>query len=154
MKEAVIKEVRKTSLWIAFFAGFFIIMYTGVVLLVKSKFIYFKGYVPGADKMILRAIFYGFAAVSVYVFVWLQKKRYSKATLKALTVSIDDLMKHLILSVAFSVSLAEVPLISGFFLFFLGAMYADFFILAAVAVIFVLMGIPGTKFLSERLGDF
>lgn len=154
MKEAIIKELRKTSVWMGFFAGFFVLMYTGVVLLTSSQYIYFKGYLPDTDKTVLRVIFYGLTAVSVYIFIWLRKKRYSKETLNAFAGSIDDLMRHLILSAAFSLSMAEAPLISGFFLFFLGAMYLDFFILTAVAVAFIVKSIPGRKFLSERLGDY
>lgn len=154
MKEAIIKELRKTSVWMVFFAGFFVLMYAGVVLLTNSQFIYFKGYLPDTDKTVLRAIFYGLTAVSAYIFIRLRKKRYSKETLNAFSGSLDDLMRHLVLTVAFSVSLAEAPLISGFFLFFLGAMYLDFFILAAVAVAFIIISVPGVKFLSDRLGDY
>lgn len=154
MKEAIIKELRKTSIWMVFFAGFFVLMYTGVVLLTSTQYIYFKGYLPDTDKTVLRAVFYGFTAVSVYVFVRLRKKRYSKEALNAFSTSIDDLMRHLVLTVAFSMSLAEVPLICGFFLFFLGAMYLDFFILASVAVAFIIRSVPGVKFLSGRLGDY
>jgi len=154
MKEAIIKELRKTSIWMVFFASFFVLMYAGVVLLTNSQYIYFKGYLPDTDKTVLRAIFYGLTAVSVYIFIRLRKKRYSKETLNAFSGSLDDLMRHLVLTVAFSISLAEAPLISGFFLFFLGAMYLDFFILAAVAVAFIIISVPGVKFLSDRLGDY
>jgi len=151
MKEAIINEIRKTSVWMVFFAGFFIVMYTGVVLLTSTQYIYFKGYFKGADKAVLRIIFYGITALSIYAYARLQKKRYSKETLSSFSGSIDDLMRHLVLTVAFSLSLAVVPLVSGFLLFFFGAMYTDYFILAALAVFFVVKGVPGRKFLSGRL---
>ena len=147
----VLREFRKSSLWMGFFAGTFIFMYLGVVLIIKYAFIYFEGFIPGFSKTILRAVIYAVIAASVAFLFHLRKRRYSREALNLHKGDIHELVKHLVNTVIFLIALSEVPLISGFFLFFLGAMYYDFYFMAALTAALLYTSIPTVEFLEKRL---
>lgn len=147
----ILKELRRSSLWMGAFAGSFILMYLGVVLIIKYVFIYFEGFVPDANKMLLRAPFYVVSAAAGAFFFYLKEKRYSPKKLEPLKRDLNELVRHLVNTVIFLIALSEIPLLCGFFLFFLGAMYVDFYVLAALTAALLYLSIPTAGFLESKI---
>lgn len=154
MLRKALDDLRKSCFWMSVFASFFVFMYLGVVLLTKFMFVYFSGFVPDIDPNIFRALFYPLAALSVWAAFFIKKRRDSVERLKAaIAKKPDEVIKYLLITFIISVTLAFSPLICGFFMFFLGAMFIDFYILAAVSLALVFTSIPKPDFLEERIKD-
>lgn len=153
MIRAALEDLRRSCIWMSFFAVSFVFMYLGVVLLTKYRFTYFQGYLLEADPTILRLVFYLLAGASVWAGISLKKKRASRGRLAAALQEPSALLRHLLLTFIFAVALALVPLLSGFFLFFLGAMYIDFYVLAAVSLVLIYLSVPRVEFWEERIKD-
>ncbi|MBZ0219492.1 MAG: hypothetical protein K8I01_03550 [Candidatus Methylomirabilis sp.] len=143
--------LRRSSVMVAVFAASFVFMYAGVVVLLKYLYIYFRGFSPGMSEHLLRGIFYGLSAVAIGASASISRRRYSKEALKARVNEADSLMRHLVLTPVISMLFAEAVLIFGFFLFFLSAMYVDFFLLAAISLSLIIWSIPSIDFLEEAL---
>lgn len=153
MNRETLEDIRKTCIWISLLAASFALMYFGVVLIIKYTYIYFRGFTPAADKLLLRVVFFGISAASVLFMRVFSKKRYSKERLKKSLSDPDDFVRSVIMTAGVAIFIGEVPLICGFFLFFLRAMYFDFYILAVVSVIAVLSNIPSVSFLQEKIKE-
>lgn len=136
---------------VAVFAASFVFMYAGVVVLLKYLYIYFRGFSPDLSEHLLRGIFYGLSAVAIGASAAVSKRRYSSEALRSIVCEPDALVRHLVLTPVISMLLAEAVLIFGFFLFFLSAMYVDFFILASISFALILWSIPSISYLEEVL---
>lgn len=141
--------MRRTSIVMAVFAASFILMYAGVVLLIKFLYVYFRGFIPEFNGHLLRGIFYGLSALTIALSAAVSKKRYSPEGLRPRFTDIDALLKHLLLTPVISMAFAEAVLIYGFFLFFLRAMYLDFFVLATVSLAMIVWSVPSKESVSE-----
>jgi hypothetical protein len=119
MIRTALEDLRRSCIWMSFFAASFVFMYLGVVLLTKFRFTYFQGYLLEADPGMLRAVFYLLAGASVWLGVYMKKKRASRERLAAALKEPSSLLRYLLVTFIFAVALALVPLLSGFFLFFL-----------------------------------
>lgn len=150
MEKEIATNLRRSSMMIALFAASFIAMYVGVALLTRYLYIYFKGFIPDVSELLLRVIFYGLSIGLALLSAYVARRRYSARALAGLA-DIDALARHLLLTPVISMAFAEAVLISGFFLFFLSAMYVDFFLLAAAALAMIVASVPSESFLEERL---
>lgn len=137
----IFSELRRASLWIALFAAFFVVMYSSVVLLTYYAYPTFIGYLPDTSKHTLRVIFYPLAAASAWFISGFKKKRFSPDKLAAISEDPSELVRHIIITVVVLISLAEVPLICGFLIFFLGNLYQDFVILAVATLFLIVSGV-------------
>lgn len=153
MLKAALGDLRKTCVWMAFFAASFVFMYLGIVLLTKFLFLYFRGFIPDFSPYIIRAVFYPMAALSVWASFYVKKRRYSVERLKVALKKPEEIIKYLLITFIILVSLAEAPLICGFFLFFLGAMFLDFYILAAASLVMVFLCVPDVEMLEQRIKE-
>lgn len=144
---------RRTCVMIALFAASFILVYAGVVALTKFVYVYFRGFVPDFNENALRAIFYPVAVASFAVFRAVFKRRYSPGAIGARSSSPDLLVKHLLMTHVIGMALAELVLVCAFFLFFLGAMYVDFIVLALLSAVMIVMGVPSVEFLDSRINQ-
>ncbi len=153
MIRTALEDLRRSCIWMSFFAVSFVFMYLGVVLLTKYRFTYFQGYLLEADPSMLRLIFYLVAGASVWAGISVKKKRASMERLTAALREPSALLRHLLVTFIFAVSLALVPLLSGFFLFFLGAMYLDFYVLAVLSLVLIYLSVPRVEFWEERIKD-
>lgn len=153
MIRAALEDLRRSCIWMSFFAASFVFMYLGVVLLTRFRFTYFQGYLLEADPGLLRAVFYLLAGASVWLGVYMKRKRASRERLTAALMEPSSLLRHLLVTFIFAVALALVPLLSGFFLFFLGAMFIDFYLLAALSLVLIYMSVPRVEFWEERITD-
>jgi len=131
MEKEIIKGIRRSVTLLAVFAAAFVLMYSGVVILVKFLYIYFQGFIPDFNENILRAVFYGLSALSVAAAALISKARYSPEKVRNRAVDAEALLRYLLITPVISMAFAEAVLIFGFFLFFLSALYVDFFALAA-----------------------
>lgn len=153
MIRTALEDLRRSCVWMSFFAASFVFMYLGVVLLTKFRFVYFQGYLLEADPNLLRVVFYLLAVASVFAGVFMRKKRASKERLSAALKDSSALIKHLLVTFILAVALALIPLLSGFFLFFLGALYTDFYLLAAASLVLIYMSVPRIDFWEARIKD-
>lgn len=151
MDREFLSGLRRSSIMVAVFAAFFIFMYAGVVVLLKYQYIYFRGFSPDVNEHLLRGVFYGLSAVAIGASAVISKRRYSVEALRPKASEPDTLMRHLVMTPVISMLLAESVLIFGFFLFFLSAMYVDFFILAAVSFALIIWSVPSVDFLEESI---
>lgn len=151
MIRTALEDLRRSCIWMSFFAASFVLMYLGVVLLTKYRFVYFHGYLLEADPNLLRAVFYLLACASLWAGAVMKKKRASKERLSAALKDSSALLRHLLVTFIFAVALALVPLLSGFFLFFLGALYIDFYILAAISLALIYLSVPRVEFWESRI---
>lgn len=143
--------LRRSSVTVAVFAASFVFMYAGVVVLLKYLYVYFRGFSPDLSEHLLRGVFYGLSAAAIGASAVISKRRYSAEALRDKIDEADSLVRHLVLTPVISMLFAEAVLIFGFFLFFLSAMYVDFFMLAAISFALIIWSVPSVGFLEEVL---
>lgn len=151
MRRGLPEGIRKSSIWMGGFATAFVVMYSGIVLSSWFFYRFFMGFTPGADRNLLRLVFYGISVLAAVIIFYIRKKRTSAVELKKAATDEHALIKHIFATLAISFSVSEAPLIAGFFLFFLSAMYMDFFVLAALSIILIFLNIQKVEFWEERL---
>lgn len=153
MDRDIIKDIRRSIMLIAVFAAAFVLMYAGVVILTKFLYIYFRGFIPDFNENMLRAVFYGLSAIAIAAAVLISKARYAPENLRPKASDAEALLRHLLITPVITMASAEAVLIFGFFLFFLSAMYADFFVLAAVSLGLIVWSVPSAAFIERILKD-
>jgi len=153
MDSEIIKGIRRSIMLVGVFAAAFVLMYAGVVILTKFLYIYFRGFIPDFSETLLRAVFYGLSAASIAAAVAISKARYAHDKLRARASDAEVLLRHLLITPVITMAFAEAVLIFGFFLFFLSAMYVDFFIHAAFSIVLIAWSIPSESRLESILMD-
>lgn len=151
MTDEILREIRKTCVLIGVFTAVFVFMYLGVALIIKSAFIFFVGFMPYLDKLLLRLIFYATAGLSVLGLYLFRRRRYSEQALANKRQDIVSLIKHVMNTVIWSMSLSLGPAISGFFIFALGNLLLDFIILAVVSLALIYLNLPSKKWLEQSI---
>lgn len=151
MHREVLVNLRRSLILMGVFAASFVLVYTGVVALTKFVYIYFRGFIPEYNENILRVIFYSAALAALGLSFYISGRRYSPGALKPRMGDPETLVRHLLITPVIAMAFAEAVLICGFFLFFLSAMYADYFILCAASLAMIVRSVPKVDFLDEML---
>jgi hypothetical protein len=137
----VLRRVFRTTLIIngALIAGLF--LYALVVEIIKSQFKPFGGFLPNLPLQSLRYIFYG-AAVGAVILVRLAARTLCRA------VPGEDVLHfghRLSRASILTATLAELPAVLGFVLFFLGGSSRDFYALLFASLFLEFMYFPRFK---------
>ncbi|TAN59570.1 hypothetical protein EPN18_10280 [bacterium] len=151
MTAEIVKEIRKTCVFIGVFSAVFVLMYIGVVLIIKNTFIFFIGLMPSMDKTLLRLIFYVLSASLMGVLFFIRRRRFSSKSLSAKSNDVISLIKYVMNTVIWSMALALGPAISGFFIFALGNLLYDFLVLSAISFIAIYINVPAKAWLELKL---
>ena len=146
----LLRQLRKSCVWIASFAAMFVLMYFTLVMLLKYSLLSFAGLVPDVNKNLLRLVFYGLSATCAVGLVFYKKRRYSKAKCP---VSGDGraLARHIFNTFVLATAIAQGPAICGFFLVFLGELYFDFYLLSVFSLVLIYTNIPTERFLEKQI---
>lgn len=137
----------------AIFMVAIVLAYLGIVMLGMRVYIYFKGVVPGANKTLLRVVFYGVSVLSVVGLYSLKRRLFSKERLRMHLTSIHELTRYLTAKTTLLFAFAQVPAISGFILFAVGKLFIDFLILASLTVVLVVINIPNLKSWERKIKE-
>lgn len=146
-------DISRTCRWLAVFLIGFVGFYLGVVLILQNVYTRFSGLLPESSPWALRIILYTISILSIVIGETYRKKRFRDEALKKNAQDRDGFVKYILYASAVSMLFAEVSLLCGFFLFFLRAMYLDFYILAGAAVIFILRALPPKARILRVLGE-
>ena len=149
--DEIFGQIRKSCIWMGAFAASFVAMYVGIVAFISFQFKYFGGYAPDIDHLVLRAAAYGAAVVAVALLFYTKRKRNLESASRRAAQNFYEDIKFFINTVILSMALSEVPLICGFFMFFLGGLYWDFFALAAISILLVILNMPTRGLISKTL---
>ncbi len=153
MDKEIIQGIRRSIILIGVFAAAFVLMYAGVVVLIKFLYIYFRGFIPDFSENVLRAVFYGLSAASIAAAVAISKARYAPEKVRSKASDAEALLRHILITPVISMALAEAVLIFGFCLFFLSAMYVDFYIHALLSLGLIAWSVPSEAFLERMLKE-
>lgn len=151
MNKEIFDQIRKSCIWMGAFAASFVAMYVGIVAFISFQFRFFGGYAPDIGHLALRTAAYGAAAAAIAVLFYLKRKRNLESASRRTAQNFYEDIKFFVNTVVLSLALSEVPLICGFFMFFLGGLYWDFFALAALSLILIIANVPGSGFISKSL---
>ena len=151
MRIEALQSARVVVLSIAVCLMVAVFVYWGLVELTKNVYIYFKGYVPGADVGVVRAVFYTLAGLGVFATVFFKKRFFSKERFVAHKNNDDELQHYLIGRSIYVFLIAEIPATSGFFMYFISLLHWDFYLLAVISLVLIYLNIPTVRYWEERL---
>lgn len=153
MKREILVEMRKSCMIMAGLAMFFVFIYVGVSLIVKLQYDYFEGFVPSMSANLFRAVFYGISIISIVLLESFKKRRLAPEKIRKASSDPGELVRLFVITAAFAISIAEVPLICGFLLFFFKALYTDLYILSAVTAVLIIINVPSVSFWERKLRE-
>ena len=133
-----LKRHYKASVWTGGCITASLLVYFGIVEVIRMRLAPFRGFASFDDPQIVRYLFAGGAVLSI-IFLRTLQPVFQKSVRDALP---DEIPAKLARTSKNTLFLAEIPAILGFVLFLLTGMNRDFYAFLAVSLILVFMYFP------------